>query len=150
MGNSNSIVSSISLKEVSIISEEELEIIQNNLVYNFKISLISKNRTKNIKITISFLSNKSFEVFEKFFIPNKGLKNDNNVEQNYHKLISLIKDERLQIQHESNNFEKYILFTFENNEMENVKLFPSLMNEKDKANILINNYRTLQKNYIEL
>lgn len=89
-------------------------------------------------------------MFETLLEPNKELKNDINREQNFDKLISLIKNENLQILQESYVPENYILITFDNNEMENIKLSSSLMNEKDKTNELIKNYMTLQKNYIEL
>ena len=89
-------------------------------------------------------------MFETLLEPNKELKNDINREQNFYKLISLIKNENLQILQESYVPENYILITFDHNEMENIKLSSSLMNEKDKTNELIKNYMTLQKNYIEL
>ena len=89
-------------------------------------------------------------MFETLLERNKELKNDINREQNFDKLISLIKNENLQILQESYVPENYILITFDNNEMENIKLSSSLMNEKDKTNELIKNYMTLQKNYIEL
>ena len=89
-------------------------------------------------------------MFETLLERNKELKNDINREQNFHKLISLIKNENLQTLQESYVPENYILITFDNNELENIKLSSSLMNEKDKTNELIKNYMTLQKNYIEL
>ena len=95
MGASNSNKISINSKDIEYnTNQEELEIIKDNKVYNFKISLDALNR---INISVSFILNNSFKIYEINPQQNKELGKFDNLEEIYHEIIKEIKNENFEI-----------------------------------------------------
>ena len=130
--------------------EEELQIVKNEHIYTFKIILEKKNLPKKIKITVSFIKNNKFQIYEGFLESNQNEEEIDNPEERYDKLYSLIKEEKIEIIHQNNNDRFILLKLNDNNKITDIKLFPLLTDEKSKSNEFKKNYITLEKNYIQL
>ena len=130
MGASNSSKISINSKDIEYnINPEELEIIKDNKVYNFKISLDTLNR---INISVSFILNDSFKIYEINPKQNKELGKFDVPEEIYHEIIKEIKNENFEIIQQGNIEETILLKLVINKELREIKLFPSLVNDKNK------------------
>ena len=148
MGASNSSKISINSKDIEYnINPEELEIIKDNKVYNFKISLDTLNR---INISVSFILNDSFKLYEINPQQNQELDKFDSPEEIYQDIIKEIKNENFEIIQQDNIEETVLLKLIINKELKEIKLFHIFINDEDKLDILTKNYISLQKKYIEL
>ena len=151
MGQNNSTTfSSISDKNIC---EEEFQIIKNDIVYNIKLIFEKKDDAQKLKLSVSFVSNNSYQIYEDYITQIPEIEKIENYEQVFQKLIELIKAEKFEIIHENNenNNDQFILFKTNYNDKEiNFKLISSLADGKTKFDELIKNYNNLEKNYIKL
>ena len=148
MGNNNSLTN-IEENDKNI-SDEIFKIIKGDTIYTIKTALEKNDNSQNIKITISFVLNNIFQIYEVNLDECPEIDKIENYNQTYQKLKRIIKNEKFEIVHEKNNSE-YILLKINNDEkIINIKVFPSKTNNENKLNELTQNYISLEKDYIQL
>ena len=130
--------------------EEELKIVKSEHIYNFKIILEKKDLLKRIKIKISFVLNNILQIYEGYLESNQNEGEIDNPEESFDKFISLIKEDKIEIIHQNNNAQFILLKLDDNNQITNIKIFPLLLDEKNKSKEFMKNYVSLEKNYIQL
>ena len=131
-------------------SNEEFNIIKNNLVYNIKLSLEKKDESETIKVIVSFVINNTFQIYEAYLDQCLEIGKIENYKQNYQNLIEQIKNENIEIIHDSEK-DEFILLKLEINQgIKTMKLLPSNKKDEIKFNELIKNYKSLEENYIQI
>ena len=127
--------------------EDELEIIKNDIVYNFRFVLEEKDKSSVIKIITSFILNNKFKIYEGYLDQVQDKEKLDNI---YKNIISLIKNENLEIINQD-NIEQFIsLKMVIDKEVKYIKLFQKLADDKTKLAEFTKNYISLQKKYIQL
>ena len=131
--------------------EEVLEIIKNDIVYNFKITLEKEGSSEKTKIVISFVLNDIFQIYEGNVDQAQVIENNENL-QFYQDIIYQIRNENIEIIHQGqDNIEQFIILKIVFNEgSKDIKLIPVLIDDKDKLNFLTKNYISLEKKYLQL
>ena len=131
--------------------EEVLEIIKNDIVYNFKITLEKEGSSEKTKIVISFVLNDIFQIYEGNVDQAQVIENNENL-QFYQDIIYQIRNENIEIIHpDQDNIEQFIILKIIFNEgSKEIKLIPAPINDKDKLNFLTKNFISLQKKYLQL
>ena len=131
--------------------EEVLEIIKNDIVYNFKITLEKEGSSEKTKIVISFVLNDIFQIYEGN-VDQAQVKENNENLQFYQDIIYQIRNENIEIIHQAqNNIEQFIILKIVFNEgSKEIKLIPAPIDDKNKLNFLTKNFISLQKKYLQL
>ena len=148
MGNNNSLTN-IEQNDKNIL-DEIFQIIKGDTIYTIKTALEKNNNSQNIKITISFVLNNIFQIYEVNLDECPEIDKIENYNQTYQKLKRIIKDEKFEIVHEKNNNEYILLKINIDEKIINIKVFPSKTNNENKLNELTQNYISLEKDYIQL
>ena len=127
-------------------SNEEFQIIKNDIIYTINIKHIQNNEKQRIKISISFILNNKFQVYESYLDQCPEIEKIDNKENIYQKLLSYMKEEKFEIIYENKNEKLFISFKIDINGKEQIiKLFPSLTDDKNKLNGLAKTNISLEK-----
>ena len=129
---------------------QEYKIIQENKIYNIKLIKEEKNSIKKIKISISFVLNNVFYIYEQYINQYLEKEENENLEKIYQELAELIKKENIKILLDNNNIQFISLFIFMNSNTKTFKLTLSNNSDKDKLDEITKNYMSLEKDFIEL
>ena len=148
MGNENSKVETESNNNEK---SYEFQITKNNLIYNIKLNSVKDDKNENIKITISFVLNQKFYIYEESFNPLSELKPPIDFHKIYQKLVEAIENKYSEIIHPNDDDNKYIILKIDiNDEIKSLKLKEVESNDTMKLNELIKNYKSLEEKYIQL
>ena len=116
-------------------SNEEFQIIKNDIIYTINIKHIQNNEKQRIKISISFILNNKFQIYESYLDQCPEIEKIDNNENIYQKLLSYMKEEKFEILYENKNEKLFISFKIDVNGKEQIiKLFPSLTDDNNKLN----------------
>ena len=125
----------------------EFQVTKNNLVYNIKLTSV---KDENIKITITFVLNQKFYIYEECFNPLSELKQTIDFKIIYQKLIEAIENKYSEIIHSNEEDNKYIILKIDiNDEIKSLKLKEVESDDTIKLNELIKNYKSLEEKYIQ-
>ena len=125
----------------------EFQVTKNNLVYNIKLTSVKE---ENIKITISFVLNQKFYIYEECFNPLSELNQTIDFKIIYQKLIEVIENKYSEIIHSNEEDNKYIILKIDiNDEIKSLKLKEVESDDTIKLNELIKNYKSLEEKYIQ-
>ena len=125
----------------------EFQVTKNNLVYNIKLTSVKE---ENIKITISFVLNQKFYIYEECFNPLSELNQTIDFKIIYQKLIEAIENKYSEIIHSNEEDNKYIILKIDiNDEIKSLKLKEVESDDTIKLNELIKNYKSLEEKYIQ-
>ena len=76
---------------------QEYKIIQENKIYNIKLIKEEKNSIKKTKISVSFVLNNVFYIYEQYINQYLEKEENENLEKTYQELAELIKKENIKI-----------------------------------------------------
>ena len=128
-----------------------VQIIKNNIIYNIKLNLVKDEKAENIKITISFVINQNFYIYEEYFNPSFELKKPLDYQEIYQNLIEAIENEQSEIIHLDEDGNKYIILKiYIIDGIKSIKLKEVTSDDTLKLNELIKNYKSLEEKYIKL
>ena len=127
-------------------SNEEFQIIKNDIIYTINIKHIQNNEKQRIKISISFMLNNKFQVYESYLDQCPEIEKIDNNENIYQKLLSYMKEEKFEILYENKNEKLFISFKIDINGKEQIiKLFPSSTDDKNKLKELARTNISLER-----
>ena len=129
---------------------QEYKIIQENKIYNIKLIKEEKNSIKKIKISISFVLNNIFYIYEQYINQYLEKEENENLEKTYQELAELIKKENIKILLYNNDIKFISLFIFMKSNTKTFKLILSNNSDKDKLDEITKNYMSLEKDFIDL
>ena len=129
---------------------QEYKIIQENKIYNIKLIKEEKNSIKKIKISISFVLNNVFYIYEQYINQYLEKEENENLEKTYQELAELIKKENIKILLNNKDIQFISLFIFMKSNTKTFKLTLVNNSDKDKLDEITKNYISLEKDFIEL
>ena len=129
---------------------QEYKIIQENKIYNIKLIKEEKNSIKKIKISVSFVLNNVFYIYEQYINQYLEKEENENLEKTYQELAELIKKENIKILLNNKDIQFISLFIFMKSNTKTFKLTLVNNSDKDKLDEITKNYMSLEKDFIEL
>ena len=129
---------------------QEYKIIQENKIYNIKLIKEEKNSIKKIKISISFVLNNVFYIYEQYINQYLEKEENENLEKTYQELYKKNKKENIKILLNNKDIQFISLFIFMKSNTKTFKLTLVNNSDKDKLDEITKNYISLEKDFIEL
>ena len=144
---SSNVKSEVNIEEKS----NEFQIIKNNIIYNIKLILVKDEICERIKITISFVFEQNYFIYETYFPPLSEVKESLNLSEIYQQLTKEFENKNFEIIHPIDDSDECITLKIDiNNELKSIKFEKISLNDTIKLNELIKNYKSLEEKYIKL
>ena len=144
---SSNVKSEVNIEEKS----NEFQIIKNNIIYNIKLILVKDEICERIEITISFVFEQNYFIYETYFPPLSEVKESLNLSEIYQQLTKEFENKNFEIIHPIDDSDECITLKIDiNNELKSIKFEKISLNDTIKLNELIKNYKSLEEKYIKL